>query len=752
MTPKPLAQIRCIRLDHKAALWWLGLLYRRPARFQASLKTLSSAQSRKAAWALYFHALAYIVGLSVVGRLVVFGLWGSAVKQPATTLDEIFLFHFKQIALALGASAAVALLGRNDGSSLPVRMGGGIILGIALGIVGGSVEGMIIAIAGGLALGLALGIALQPTTGESLGGVLIIIFAGSAFARLVEIPVGIALGTSAIISYLRVYYLPVSWWPAWPIPHEHWYRYHPVAWDDLCRLPFPGLSRLLVAYAETAPEKGEQEITRLIHAYPSQKQAALKAKLILLARKAARVTDLSQLDSLAARLPESKIGSLAQTPALRGLLDEIAQLQTRLNAITLPVLRESQAETLLGKIQTFRHRIAKFRQPLAGEFGRAAKHWLELAQQQWRQAKRITSTEPTPQVFRAGDPINHEQEAFVPRYGVVGDLEKQIMLAAGCPGLVLYGRRRTGKSTILRNLSGFLPATVTPIIISMQDPEAFTSLADWISLLARRLSSALGSPSFMPEAATDLSGIMRMLAACNAHLEETGKHILLAFDEYENFDRKLGEKVFSLDLLATLRESIFAHRNLTWIFAGSHEITELKHAEWPSYLVSARTIEVPLFTIAETRLLLTEPLKFSPLYKDESKRPRFAPGFWGESGVERIQHEGGGWPHLVQLIAGTVVDLSNDEDKRQVDDGLFERALNQAVVSGHNVLYQLLRGESVLPGEWDYLSAFRARETQPLPGEEALYVSLRRRLLMAEENNEWHLRVPLMARWLRQRG
>ncbi len=270
--------------------------------------------------------------------------------------------------------------------------------------------------------------------------------------------------------------------------------------------------------------------------------------------------------------------------------------------------------------------------------------------------------------------------------------------------------------------------------------------------LVQKLVAVLPQPSASISAVADLRSFIRVLSDYNAHLQETGKRVLLAIDEYENLDRKLGEKIFPEDLLATIRESIQTHRNITWIFSGSHEITELKHAEWPSYLVSARTIEVPMFTMAETRLLLTEPLKFSPLFKDESKRPRFEPGFWGENGIERIQREAGGWPHLVQLIAETIVDVINDDDKRQVDDELFEAALNKAIVSGHNVLYQLLRGESTLSGEWEYLSAFRTRETQPLPGEEALYVSLRRRLLMEEANGEWRLRVPLMARWLKQRG
>jgi hypothetical protein len=98
------------------------------------------------------------------------------------------------------------------------------------------------------------------------------------------------------------------------------------------------------------------------------------------------------------------------------------------------------------------------------------------------------------------------------------------------------------------------------------------------------------------------------------------------------------------------------HRRITWLFAVSHAIDELRHAPWSSYLVSARTIEMPLFSAAETRLLLTDPLANSPLFRDdEARRPRFAADLWGDGGIELIHAEAGGWPHLVQLLAETTV-------------------------------------------------------------------------------------------------
>ena len=202
-----------------------------------------------------------------------------------------------------------------------------------------------------------------------------------------------------------------------------------------------------------------------------------------------------------------------------------------------------------------------------------------------------------------------------------------------------------------------------------------------------------------------------------------------------------------------MRESIQVHRRITWIFAGSHDIAELKHAPWPSYLVSARTIEMPLFSEAETRLLLTEPLSRSPLWQsDDDKRPHFQAGFWGNGGIEHIHREAGGWPHLVQLLAETTVDLVNDNTAQDVDAAMLERATARAIVRGDTVLRLLLEQECAEPGEWEYIGGFRRNDVQAPPENEALYRSLRRRLLVVDEGGLWRLRVPLMQRWLRERG
>lgn len=780
MNPKSIDQIGFGRHGHNLALYWLAILFGYPNYFLENLQKFPTKTQVKIGIFIYLYALIYLGFCNLLQWLI--GTLVNPMWKEANTGESILLIIIvTSVGLVLGLLVG-AVIGLVDGFVSWVTFG--LIWGIAMAWAGGfsigtatlmqinwhngiiimfgTYWGFFFAIATGSTFrsiavngnrtfsGMSLELLLETTWGIFWAIALwyILSMKSSEVGRMF----GVAFGTTTTILALRFFYVPLFLWFSLSKPLGHLYTMHPVAWDNLCILPFPALSNLLIAYSQYDISSCEREIERLINTYPTQRKAALKARTILLIQAAATSTELNKIHSVLSHLPVGKSGYLSEIPAARKMIFEINQTQVNLTATTLQTLREPKARILCEQIENFHSQAAGFHEPLASEFRKAATNWLALAQQQLLHIRILAEREAIAQVFRAGDPADRSREAFVPRYAVIEALEKQILLATGCPGIVLYGRRRMGKSTILGNLRGFLPDTVIPIFISMQDPQAFTSLSDLIRHSLQKIAAAWPNIGLAENFNADLPTFIRTLAFYNAQLFENNKRVLFAIDEYENLDRKLGEKVFPEDLLATIRESIQKHRNITWLFSGSHDITELKHAEWPSYLVSTRTIEVPMFTIDETRMLLTEPLKFAPENKDQVQRQRFEPSFWGENGIERIQEQAGGWPHLVQLIAETIVDVINDADQRQVDDTLFEAALNKAIVSGHNVLYQLLRGECTLPGEWEYLSAFRSRETQPLPGDEAIYVSLRRRLLMEEVNGEWRLRVPLMGRWLKQRG
>lgn len=783
MTPLPLDQIGLGWRSHWSALWWLWLLYRRPSQFREHLEPLRW-RGLWTATCLTTHLVPWLFFFTLAGRVILVGEVGMPSQFDEPNLGSVLLHHAKKagIGIATGIMVGIELFGLALAGialhRIVVVKQSGIWLRITNGIIGGITSEIAVAITMGIAsftvgrikLDVGAEIALVIVIAASGGIVFTTAFANgfSALAAAGVFMLGLIIGAIGVehgnlIGCTVAATLAAGMWikravyvvsqPFFVLPRlrPEWYRWHPVAWDDLCGVPFPSLDRLLAAFAETDPAAGRAEIERLIDTYPAQRTSALKARIRLIAREAGREPQLSRLLEIVNRLPTGDRGYLAEAALVGGTVFGIVEFQRQLEKERQPLFRREAARKVLDTIQQFHSRVAGFHEPLVSEFRKAAEQWMRHAEQQLREIEDEVARTPIPQAFRAGDPVNPGPEAFLKREAVLTELKREVVFNRNCPGVLLYGRRRVGKSTLIRNVNEFLPGDVRLMSISMQDPAASTSLETLLRTLANRVAVGCPLEVMQPERVSDLTSFFEGLTRTQAHLEDISHRLIIAIDEYEVLDDKIGAGVFSLDLLAMFRESIQTHRRITWLFAGSHSIDELTHAPWPSYFVSLRTVEVPLFTQEETRMLLTDPLQHSPLWRG-TERPKFPDEFWGPGGLDRIHAQTAGWPHLVQLLAELCVDFANDRNVRQISPALFEEVLAKAIVRGDSVLRLLLQTECKLPGEWDYLSNFRHRDTQPPPDDEEVARSLKRRLLVVDTNDEWRLHVPLMQLWLRVRG
>jgi len=152
MIPIPLDKIGLRWRDHKSALWWLGLIHRRPTQFTEAIERLSRIASLKAALRLYLHGLIYMVLLCVLGRWAIFGLLEIPMHGTPSTTQEIINFHFTQIVIGIISGMAG---------------------GIASGIVGGTPCGIAFGIVWGIVFGIGFGtsgaIATDVTAGIGVG-------------------------------------------------------------------------------------------------------------------------------------------------------------------------------------------------------------------------------------------------------------------------------------------------------------------------------------------------------------------------------------------------------------------------------------------------------------------------------------------------------------------------------------------------------------------------------------------------------
>ena len=287
----------------------------------------------------------------------------------------------------------------------------------------------------------------------------------------------------------------------------------------------------------------------------------------------------------------------------------------------------------------------------------------------------------------------------------------------------------------------------------MEDPRAFASNERLSSFIVDRVQHCRPDLVDNNIVVRSLSDLIDVLTDVNAKLEARSERLVIALDEYQFLDQKIGEGALTEDALRTFRTSIQEHRCLTWMFAGSSALDELHHADWSSYLVSARTVEVLPFVYEETYQLLTDPLGQSEVWRHDDQKPTFPPEFWGSEGIERIQQQTGGWPHLVQLVAETTVDLTQDgrfEGLARPES--FEEVLNAVVARGDAVLRQLMRAKEAPGDDWTWLRGFERHDHLVPPECETVRRSLHRRRLVEAEGSHWRLRVPLMQRWLRRQS
>ena len=666
--------------------------------------------------------------------------------------------------IALGLSFGIAL----EVAAETIKGISGLFRGILSGFIIGSAGGFImtqvtakghIGLASGIALGVALGFSLGAISLKKNSGIIIAVVLGitGGIARgwstgnfleswSAGIILGIAIGIPFTTSILRMYYYLIYPFFLWPTVQGPWYRHHPVAWDKTCRVPFPKLYLLLVDYAQIQPKESRKEIERLINDSPSQRRQALRAKVVLLAQEASNIDSLEQLNSIVKRLPEGKESFLKEVPILRDMLLEISNLEKGLKSANFKDWYKKK-QNIYEKINTFRERVGGFHPFLAREFHLAAAKW-----------QGIVKDSPIPQVFSSGIPVKVGEHAFILRKIEMNKLENHILLGANNNAIILYGRRRVGKTTLLNNLKDFLPATILSVSLSMESASASTSASRFLSLMVNSVTEVFPresliniqtSKSFQGTLDEGLTDFYEFLEACNKELEAGEKNLLLILDEYEFLDDLMGKGIFSENLLATIQQSIQNHLSITWIFVGSHEIVELKEIPWENYLTDAKTIEVPFFTFEETYQLLTDPLKETNF----PNRPKLAPETFGTDGIRKIYEETCGWPDLVQMVAEKALEkIKSGKTLQQLNAEQLENVYSDVISEKRNTFISLMVSESKLEGEWEYLYNFHNQPTQLPPNKTEISISLRRRELVSVSEEGWSLRVPLMARWLREQG
>ncbi len=274
---------------------------------------------------------------------------------------------------------------------------------------------------------------------------------------------GVALGgVSTAVVVLHLLNLPIEWLQsvvsmmvAWITPRTSLalWRISPVRWDEVIVLPLPGLVTLLAILIREYPTEGQHALNEVaVHRY--QRRAAHQVWARLAKEDAQHVTTLPALTayergldwlSEEVMLPQDSRQALLK---MQNVSREVASAQDSDSATN----RVRRLEAAQAALETLRAN--------PGEFGAVLATWSHLVVAALESARRQQQIdEPIPQVYaNDGKAIwpstrRDEEVPFKGRKSLITQLE----LALGGQAverstMLLYGQRRTGKTSMLLQL------------------------------------------------------------------------------------------------------------------------------------------------------------------------------------------------------------------------------------------------------------------------------------------------------------
>ncbi len=538
--------------------------------------------------------------------------------------------------------------------------------------------------------------------------------------------------------------------------HPGLLRWHSAFWDEHQRLRLAGLDEHLVMVAEHDPAEAAIAMEYLTTSH--QRWAAQAAQIELDARHLQSCRQVEAIGLAYRRLAAGELEGPASA-LLRSFgrisQDANAALRQESNYNQRLALRaiESDLDGLLRDLTRSSDRYAVRFTPIATQWRDVvACHAKKLAE-----AAELRQGIDSPYVI--GVPLTDQQEIFVGRTDIGRRIE-QLLLDQRRPPQILYGQRRTGKTSLLNNLGRLLPSTVIPLFVDLQGPATQTSdHAGFLFNLARSMTDSAQRQRSLELPPLDRDSLTAdPFTRFDEWLNEVetalgSKTALLSLDEFEALDRALTQGRFSdADVLGMLRNLMQHRPHFKVLLAGSHTLEELER--WAGYLINVQVVHISYLKVDEARKLIEQPVAdFALRYEPDAS--------------QRVLDLTRCHPFLVQLLCGEIVALKNEQEvalrrlarlsdveaaaHEALSHGSFFFAdieRNQVDADGLAILRALAtRGEGVAISRQQLASQL----TNPALNERSL-ASLIQRELIEPTDEGYRFQVELIRRWFANRS
>lgn len=275
------------------------------------------------------------------------------------------------------------------------------------------------------------------------------------------------------------------------------------------------------------------------------------------------------------------------------------------------------------------------------------------------QARRQVTASPT-NPFIAGLPIR-DDKLFFGRDRLVGEI-RDCFQRKGVKGLVLFGARRTGKTSLLLHVQrGALGDDFAPVFINVQNSAGKTALVPMVLRALGEQWPNLIDPlgHAMHNDVTDFDLLRDAVGAVVRQLG--GKKLLLMFDEYEELDSFLPDQ----GSVARLQGLFEDEPKLLGLYAGPKPLNEVMNRNLLTLLDNCEYLPITFLEKEDGERLIREPaagvLEFS------------------DAAVSKIQELCGGHPFYIQLLCQSIFTLKAGDGV--VRDGDVETVVKRLIAN-----------------------------------------------------------------------
>lgn len=327
-------------------------------------------------------------------------------------------------------------------------------------------------------------------------------------------------------------------------------------------------------------------------------------------------------------------------------------------------------------------------------------HWRRMFAIEGGRVAEQREVETLPNPYVAGRPIRPEDgRLFVGRKDEFRSIEEKLQTGVG---VVIWGQRRIGKTSMLLHLPGHLSHDLLPVYLNLQMLMAnstggflYAVAREIVKQMSGRLRGAVpGAVATGSSASTQIEStgslplpVLHLPSAeefasepylsFNHLLEDVerqlqpGQRVVLSFDEFESLEERVKSGKIEPEIFAYLRGVTQTGRGFALLFAGLHTLEQMTREYWNPFFASVQTIRVSYLSELDAEQLITDPIEQFPLsYEYEA--------------IKRITDLTRSHAYLTQSLCHNLVNRLNDplhrsqKAKREDVDAVIEKTLESS--------------------------------------------------------------------------